>query len=106
LNLSGASRYLYWEAAIPPPQGSAMAVARRILAIVVLAIGITAGAAVGAMWADLNWPAVAADNYNGHHVLRALGLVVFGGLGLWLLVAWPFAWLSERINPAPEGKKE
>lgn len=83
-----------------------MAVARKILAIIVLSIGITAGAVVGFLWADLMWPAVAADNYNSRNVLRALSLDVFGGLGLWWLVAWPFAWLSGRIDHPPEGTAE
>ena len=83
-----------------------MAIARKVLAIIVLSAGITAGAVVGFLWADLMWPAVAADNYNSRHALRALCLVIFGGLGLWWLIVWPFAWLSERIDPAPEGKTE
>ena len=83
-----------------------MAVARKILAIIVLSIGITAGAVIGFLWADLMWPAVAADNYNSRNVLRALSLDVFGGLGLGWLVAWTFAWLSGHIDPPPEGAKE
>jgi hypothetical protein len=68
-----------------------MAVARKILATIVLSIGIAAGAMIGFLWADLMWPAVAADHYNSRHALRALSLDVFGGLGLGWLVAWTLA---------------
>ena len=77
-----------------------MAILRRILAIVVLAAGITAGAVVGYLWADLMWPMVAADNYNSRHAIRALSLDVLGAIGLWWRVASPFAWFSDRINPS------
>ena len=82
-----------------------MTIARQILAIIVLAAGITAGAVVGYLWADLMWPAVAADHYNGRHAARAFSLDILGAIGLWWLVAWPFAWLSERINPTSQGAK-
>lgn len=83
-----------------------MSVLRQTLAIVVLATGITAGAVVGFLWADLIWPAVAADNYNGRHALRALALDVLGAIALWWLVFWPFARLSEWINPSSQGRTE
>ncbi len=83
-----------------------MPILRRILAIVVLAAGITAGAVVGYFWADLMWPMVAADNYNSRHAVRAFSLDILGAIGLWWLVAWPFAWLSERISPSPRGNTE
>ena len=83
-----------------------MPVLRQILAIVILATGITAGAVVGFLWADVMWPAVAADNYNSRHALRALALDVIGEIVLWWLVAWPFKWLSERINPSARGRTE
>lgn len=78
-----------------------MSVLRQILAIVVLAAGITAGAVIGFLWADLMWPAVAAD--NSRHALRALALDVIGAIVLWWLVVWPFAWLSKRIDPSAQG---
>jgi hypothetical protein len=83
-----------------------MSVLRQILAIVVLAVGITAGAVVGFLWADLMWPAVAADNYNSRHALRALALDVIGAIALWWVVSWPFRWLSERIDPPARGRTE
>ncbi len=83
-----------------------MSALRQILAIVVLAIGITDGAVVGFSWANLMWPAVAADNYNGRHALRALALAVLGAIALWWLVVWPFARLSELINPSARGRTE
>ena len=83
-----------------------MAIARRYPCHLVLAAGITAGAVVGYLWADLMWPAVAADHYNSRHAIRALSLDVLGAIGLWWLVAWPFAWLSRADQPAPQCASE
>jgi hypothetical protein len=73
-----------------------MATARKVLATTVTLIGLAAGAAGGAAWIYLMWP---TDEWERRHISAVIGpaLILCG------LAAWPFMWLSNRIDPAPEG---
>jgi hypothetical protein len=83
-----------------------MTIARKMIGVIVLLIGVALGGVCAAAWADLMWPAVAAENYQSRHAFRALALDIVGGLFVWWAVAWPFAWLAERINPSPRQVKQ
>jgi hypothetical protein len=75
---------------------------RKIIAKVILCTGIALGAPVGGLWAYLLWPEITADPVH-RHAMSNFSLLFFGTFGLWALVAWPFAALSERIDPEPPG---
>ena len=78
-----------------------MAPARKILAKMVVSIGIAAGAAGAAVCFHLMYPAKMDDWEPGH-----LGAGVTIGLLVRCLVALPFAWVADRIDPSPDSTKQ
>ncbi|MGZ3285958.1 MAG: hypothetical protein ACXU89_18635 [Xanthobacteraceae bacterium] len=78
-----------------------MANARRTVATIVTLTGVAIGAAVGAFCAYQLYPAEMND-----WEVRHLGAGVTIGLLVWVIVAFPFAWLGDRIDPSPKGGQE
>ena len=61
---------------------------------------VAIGAAAGAFCAYQLYPAEMND-----WEVRHLGAGVTIGLLVWVTVAFPFAWLGDRIDPSPKGEK-
>ncbi len=78
-----------------------MAPAQKILAKMVVSIGIATGAAAAAFCFYLMYPAEMND-----WELRHLGAGVRIGLLVWCLVALPFAWLADRIDSSPDSTQQ
>jgi 4-amino-4-deoxy-L-arabinose transferase-like glycosyltransferase len=75
---------------------------RKILAKTVLSVGTALGAVVGALWLYLMWQTAAAETVQ-RTAQNAFWIGVFGGMGLWGLIAWPFAAAADYIDPPPPG---
>ncbi|MGA7997336.1 MAG: hypothetical protein WCA28_20875 [Bradyrhizobium sp.] len=73
----------------------AMASARKTVATIVALTGVAIGVAAGAFCAYQLYPAEMND-----WEVRHLGAGVTIGLLVWVIVAFPFAWLGGRINLA------
>jgi len=78
-----------------------MANVRRTAATIVALAGVAIGAAACAFCAYQMYPTEMND-----WELRHLGAGVTIGLLVWVIVAFPFAWLGDRIDPSPTGEKE
>jgi threonine/homoserine efflux transporter RhtA len=78
-----------------------MANARRAVATIVTLTGVAIAAAAGAFCAYQLYPAEMND-----WELRHLGAGVTIGLLVWVIIAFPFAWLGDRIDPSPKSQKE
>jgi hypothetical protein len=73
--------------------------ARKIIAKLTMLTGIVLGLAALTLWAHFMWPVVAEDaDVVPGHAMRGMMLIFLGGFGLLGLVAWPFAWIAERID--------
>ena len=74
---------------------------RRIVATIVTLSGVAIGAAAGGFCIYLMYPA----EMNAWE-LRHLGAGFTIGAFVWVIVAFPFAWLGDRIDPSPKARNE
>jgi hypothetical protein len=75
---------------------------RKILAKTVLFVGLALGAVTGAMWFYLMWQTAETATIH-RNAMAAFSLGLYGGMGLWALIAWPFAAVADYIDPPPPG---
>jgi len=73
--------------------------ARKIIARIVRAIGITLGLAALTLFAHLMWPVIAMDP-TSRNAIRDVMVIIFGGFGVLGLVAWPFSLVADYIDSA------
>ena len=73
---------------------------RKIIAKVIKLTGIALGLGALTIWAHFVWPMVAEDtDAVPRHAMSGVMLIFLGGFGLLGLVAWPFLWIADRIDP-------
>ena len=76
---------------------------RKILAKTILFVGLALGAVIGVLWLYLMWQMAAAETIP-RAAQNTFWIGVFGGMGLWGLIAWPFEAVADYIDPPPPGQ--